>query len=239
MDWNNDGKIDLLAGDSLGRVVVYINTSNGGLPVLSNGTFIQSAGSDIDVGERAAPEVTDWDNDGRKDLLIGRMDGRISIYINKGTDREPLFDKERFVQLEESDFDAGSRSAPRVIDWNRDGLKDILTGEHMGYVLYLRNYGKAGKPLFRHAEKLYARSGHFIHYGPEEDAARSRLYVTDWNNDGLYDLLLGGWDGRILLFLAENKPSYSMSDIMRTLFNQSAETFRKFNLKTAVERPGE
>jgi hypothetical protein len=31
---------------------------------------------------------------------------------------------------------------------------------------------------------------------------RSRLDVTDWNNDGYADLLVGGADGRVMLFTA-------------------------------------
>ena len=38
------------------------------------------------------PCVVDWNNDGKKDLLVGtRSGGKVLLYLNKGTDGEPMF----------------------------------------------------------------------------------------------------------------------------------------------------
>lgn len=38
------------------------------------------------------PEVVDWNHDGKKDLLVGQRPGsRIRLYLNEGTNDEPLF----------------------------------------------------------------------------------------------------------------------------------------------------
>ena len=54
--------------------------------VLANGKPI-----DVDIGH-AAPFFTDWDGDGLKDLLVGQFgEGKLRIYRNVGTQKEPKF----------------------------------------------------------------------------------------------------------------------------------------------------
>jgi hypothetical protein len=59
------------------------------------GVYIQSSGSDIDVGSWSAPLVYDWDSDGLNDLLVGRKGADntayVSFYKNQGTEASPLF----------------------------------------------------------------------------------------------------------------------------------------------------
>ncbi|MCK5504457.1 MAG: hypothetical protein KAJ10_04815, partial [Thermodesulfovibrionia bacterium] len=76
------------------------------------------------------------------------MDGNIKIYINAGTDPAPVLDKPYLLQVDGRDFDIGSRSAPRMVDWNKDGLKDLLVGEMEGHVYFLKNRGTNSAPVF-------------------------------------------------------------------------------------------
>jgi hypothetical protein len=54
---------------------------------------VQSGGEPINVEiGHAAPFVADWDGDGVRDLLVGQFgDGRLRIYRNVGTNKEPAF----------------------------------------------------------------------------------------------------------------------------------------------------
>ena len=71
------------------------------------GIFIQDRGSDLISNRWSAPIVIDWNNDGKKDLLIGnrnndnetQSNGYISLYQNKGTDSHPVFDGFYYVQV--------------------------------------------------------------------------------------------------------------------------------------------
>lgn len=49
-------------------------------------------GKPLDVGTYAAPMMTDWNEDGLPDLLIGQFeDGRMRFYPNIGTEGSPEF----------------------------------------------------------------------------------------------------------------------------------------------------
>lgn len=62
-------------------------------PRLTAPRQISAAGGviDVDVGH-AAPFVTDWNGDGKADLLVGQFgDGHLRIYLNEGSATAPRF----------------------------------------------------------------------------------------------------------------------------------------------------
>jgi len=83
------------------------------------------------------------------------MDGHILVLLNEGTNAAPVFNGATRLQVDGIDFDIGTRAAPRVFDWNYDGLKDILVGEYEGYVYFLQNVGTNAAPVFDTAENFF------------------------------------------------------------------------------------
>ncbi|RJQ48982.1 MAG: PEP-CTERM sorting domain-containing protein [Nitrospiraceae bacterium] len=212
MDWNNDGKNDLLVGNGIGEVTIFLNTNNNTNPVLDNGSFIQVNGINLDIGNRAAPVVDDWNGDGKKDLIIGGFNGRINIYLNEGTDSSPVFNSSAKLQVGGAEYIVGvnsSRAAPRIYDWNQDGKKDLLVGDYYGYVYYLQNVGTNNAPVFNTSEKLLLLDSTPLRYLDSEygNTPRSRLDVTDWNDDGYADLIVGGGNGKLMVFTAAPEPA--------------------------------
>lgn len=206
---------------------MYLNSNSNDDPVLAAAYYIQAAGVRLDAGSRATPVVDDWNGDGKKDLLTGGMDGKIKVYINTGTDSSPAFESFHFLQAAGSDFKTDSRSAPRVYDWNKDGLKDLMIGEMYGHVFYLKNIGTNETPAFDKYDKLFLLNGDVLRYPDTSGGPRSRLFVTDWNNDNHDDILVGGRDGRVILFLSAVEPSPSPLVLLNKIRTQSGETARK------------
>jgi len=66
----------------------------------------------IDVGYWSAPTTADWDNDGRKDLIVGQYSaGKIRLYMNQGTDTSPAFSDSNygFIKSHGSDISTPDR----------------------------------------------------------------------------------------------------------------------------------
>jgi hypothetical protein len=83
-----------------------------------------------------------------------------------------------------------------VADLNGDGRKDLLAGNTDGQLYLYLNNGTDAEPKFQGSQKVQAK-GAEINLG----TSRSRPFVCDFNGDGRLDLLVGGADGLVRLYL--------------------------------------
>jgi len=64
----------------------------GGMPELEPGVYLTNGSSRLSVAYTPAPTVLDWNNDGKKDLLVGQFtEGNVWLFLNQGTDQQPVF----------------------------------------------------------------------------------------------------------------------------------------------------
>ena len=206
--WDADGRKDLVVGKADGTVLLYTNIGTDAAPTFDGGINLQvgQLGSkvNINVGARATPIMVDWNNDGRKDLVIGGLDGKIHVFINEGTDTAPDFLTQILVQSGGTDLVVPTqRSSPVVLDLTDDGKKDLLTGNTEGQLLLYPNNGTDANPSFSSYSYVTA-DGVPIHL---PGTPRSRPFVCDWNSDGLSDVLIGAGDGLVHLYLGVPEPT--------------------------------
>jgi hypothetical protein len=81
------------------NIVIVLILSWGSMakePTFHIGVKLEAAGKPIDVQVgHLVPCVSDWNGDGRKDLLVGRFSGgQILLYLNEGTHEKPVFTQE-------------------------------------------------------------------------------------------------------------------------------------------------
>ncbi|MFO7676561.1 MAG: FG-GAP-like repeat-containing protein [bacterium] len=197
VDWNSDGIPDIISGDRNGYFNVFIRDSLGGLAAHMQYRLLDSLV--WDVGYNSQPAVFDWDNDGRKDVIIGNESYEVRLYLNQATDTWPLFQDYELVT-------AGGqairfyRGNPYVFDLDRDGLDDLIVGENNGWVHFFRNVGSIGAPGFAAGETLKLEDGSPLRYNLGNYYG-SRCGFGDWNNDGVPDFLLGTYEGHVALYL--------------------------------------
>lgn len=202
-------------GDYIGKVRVYLNTGTQNAPEFDDYFYAQSLGSDLTSPASGCmglfPRVVYWDADGRKDLLVGRADGMVRIYMNIGTDEDPHFDGGTFLQVGEPgskiDIDIGSRATSTAVDWNSDGKKDLVTGAIDGRIHLFINEGSDALPDFR--SEQYAQNLGSALFVP---SVRSSPHVADWDADGKKDLLTGNTNGELLFYSntgTDEDPSFS------------------------------
>jgi hypothetical protein len=199
--WDADQRKDLLVGMANGTVKLFLNVADDDAPAFDGGTLLQvgepGAKVDIDVWARATPNVVDWNNDDRKDLAVGSVDGLIYLFINEGADDAPDFRVMTYVErVSDLLLVPTTRSSPVVLDLNRDGRKDILAGNRGGELVFYANVGADAAPIFS-VYSLVRADGVQIDLPGQP---RSRPFVCDWTRDGLYDVLLGSEDGKVRLY---------------------------------------
>ncbi len=148
-DWNEDGKKDIITGSKSGQVYVYLNKGTNQEPVFDNALEIPNV--KVEPNARAedvesTPYVVDWNEDGKKDVIVGQSSGEVSVFVNMGTNQQPIFEKEK--KLNDGDLDVGFSSSPAVVDWNGDGKKDLVVGNKNGKVFVFINIGEDNVPVF-------------------------------------------------------------------------------------------
>lgn len=205
--WDADARKDLLVGQAVGTVKIFLNVGTDESPTFDGGTFLQvgqpDAKTNIDVGYRATPCVVDWNNDEKKDLVVGALDGKIHIFINEGTDTGPDFLTKTFAKENGSDLVVlTQRSSPDVFDADFDGKKDLLVGDTNGRLLFYSNVGTDSAPTFS-GYSLVESNGVDI----DLPSSRSRPFVCYWTGDGYFglidaypDVLIGASDGKVHLY---------------------------------------
>lgn len=184
VDWNGDGRMDLLVGNGGGYLHLFMNQGSG---EFAPGVMVKAAGKDLDVGGKASPYAVDWNGDGKKDLVMGNGSGEVFLYLNEGTNEQPAFGKP--VKLNGGSLDVGSNSSPDVADWNGDGKKDLIIGNDDGEILIFINKGTNEDPQFdNQGEKLPMKVG--------PDASPQVLS----RGRGLNDLVVADRNGEVTYF---------------------------------------
>ncbi|HEX41321.1 MAG TPA: VCBS repeat-containing protein [Phycisphaerales bacterium] len=203
VDWDGDGKKDLLIGQADGRVKIFRNIGTDAAPTFDGGTLLTvgESGTLLSVGSRATPMLVDWDNDAAIDLVAGGMDGYIHVYRNSAA-LPPSFAtvtaaggaivKEGGANL----YVPSGRSSPVIMDLNGDGVKDILTGNTNGELLFYANVGTDASPAFNGYVAITAGGVKIDLPG----TPRSRPEVCDWTGDGYWDVLIGADGGQVRLY---------------------------------------
>lgn len=209
---NGDGTDDLITGHYWpGDIFVYWGEEDGGFAPREN--LKDETGRNLNAGEpwesedepnmqslAAAPYATDFDRDGDYDMLIGNIRGQIVLMENVGSASEPKFSTERrFLKADGETIEVPQGDAGPVFeDWDGDGKRDLVSGAGDGSVWLYRNVGEGGAPAFAEGRVLVeAPEAAWDPYPHGEDppgpGVRSKVCVTDYDGDGLVDLLLGGF----------------------------------------------
>ncbi len=190
----------MIAGDRTGYLTLFTETGSG----LRNDGHIKRDSSgrqvDIKVSANSFPFINDWNEDGKKDLIVGEQDSVLStsgirVYLNIGTNSAPRFSTYSLIYGGSNPI-RKYRCDPVVYDLDRDGLKDLIIGHNDGCVYFYENVGTNAAPRFNATNEVLRTTGGTIidaYYG-------SRLSFVDWRGDGDIDLLISGYYGYVELY---------------------------------------
>jgi hypothetical protein len=138
VDWNGDGRKDLLLSEEAGTIRFYDNRTSDTWPMFQNFVELKDLNGRIEEF-RPSPYVFDLDRDGIQDLLIGTADGEVLFYDNIGTNARPMLAVPETVRTVEG---VPAEPTPPAMGaarcgfgyWNGDSIPDFLIGCGAGTV---------------------------------------------------------------------------------------------------------
>jgi len=167
VDHNMDGLMDILVGqggslcgEQAMSLVLFENVGTKTNPsfVLKDDDYLGFS-EFVTTSKNPSPAFGDMDNDGDLDLIIGDNVGYLYYYENvAGAGQTLAFEAKGYKYM---DINIGNAAKPFIIDFNQDGLMDLVIGEEKtngfelpsqefitGNINYFENIGKASEPLF-------------------------------------------------------------------------------------------
>ncbi len=141
VDLNEDGLNDLVLIDHEGYLSFFERKMSNDELVLMPGKriFYNDQGKLLQLNSKNAGgsgrrkiDLVDWDHDGDLDLLINSIN--TALYLNIGS-------KGEFVFQQTGDLSSvvlgGHSTSPTTVDWNGNGVHDLLIGAEDGFFYYL------------------------------------------------------------------------------------------------------
>lgn len=233
-DWDGDGDIDLIVGNTAGYIAFFENLSGPGVakPKFAAPKLLQADGKTLRImaganGSIQGPAeakwgyttqtVADWDGDGRPDLLVNSILGKVVWYRNTGTREQPKLAAATPIEVEWNGPQPSLawgwmkpqgkalltqwRTTPVAVDWNKDGLVDLVMLDQEGYLAYFERAKVDGKLVLKSPRRAFCDENGkplLLSKGTAGKSGRRKLCVTDWDGDGKVDFLLNSSSANFL-----------------------------------------
>lgn len=203
MDYDNDGRIDILTGSISGKVHLFKRKPNGayaeGETIKKEvSSLVRGLGPSLNLGSGSTVCMADWNGDGKLDLFVGNSEGEVYVLLNEGTPKKPAFAKAEKLKAAGKTIAAnGGVAGPFVVDWDGDGKLDLLLGSSSGAVTFYRNTGSKTKAELATGVNLIEPlptgwdKDKSVFKNPKRSLGSSKVCAVDWNGDGKLDLVVG------------------------------------------------
>lgn len=230
-DWDGDGKQDLICGNTAGYIGFIKNLGGSPLKwaapeyLEAGGKVIRfMAGPNGSIQGPAEAKwgyttqtVADWDHDGLPDIIVNSILGKVVWFKNIGTRTHP-----RLADYKPIDVEWNSeqpvlaygwltpegkalltqwRTTPVAVDWNKDGLIDLVMLDQEGYLAFFERSKLEGRLiLLPPVRSLCDEKGEplKLNRGIAGQSGRRKICIADWDGDQKLDILLNAANAKFL-----------------------------------------
>ncbi len=179
--------------------------------------------------------VADWNHDELPDLIVNSIWGKVVWFENVGAPTAPKLAAEVPIHVawegappkpawtwwtpNDQELVTQWRTTPVVVDWNQDGLNDLLMLDHEGYLAFFervkRNSGFVllpGQRIFRgdqftskHIASPSTDGLLRLNTDSNGSSGRRKLCVVDWDRDGKLDIIINSANANWLKNVSEDQ----------------------------------
>lgn len=206
-DVDNDGLIDLIAGNDAGQLMFVKNIGKVGRPEFDHAIEVKVGGKPLNIkaGYRGSvqgpaeamwgytcPTLYDWNGDGRLDVVLNSVMGDYVVMLQEPLNGVPSFSEPRLMYCDGLQLHLVWRSQPAITNWGKaDGRLCMIALDEQNL---LRCFWRIDDENVDRGELLRLPNGSPITANADESAGqtgRAKLVAHDWDNDGAIDLLVG------------------------------------------------
>ncbi|MBN2021770.1 MAG: VCBS repeat-containing protein [Pirellulales bacterium] len=197
--------------------------------------------------------VADWDHDGRLDVLANSIWGRVVWYRNVGTPREPKLAAAEPIAVtwpgkppkpawnwwdpKDHELVTQWRTTPVPVDFDRDGLCDLVMLDHEGYLSWFPRRREGDSLVLLPPRRAFVDSrGKPLRFNAKRagKSGRRKLCVVDWDGDGRLDVLADGWNAEFWRQLPGDGPDWAFQnegpmDLLRLAGHDTSPTVVDWN----------
>ncbi len=176
--------------------------------------------------------VADWDHDGLPDLIVNSIWGKVVWYRNVGTRTEPELAAAQPIEVAwpgktpkpewtwweptGNELVTQWRTTPVAVDFNRDGLCDLVMLDHEGFLAFFERRKQDGRVVLLPGQRKFVdEKGQPLQLNAKRagGSGRRKLCVVDWDGDGKLDVLLNGINANWLRQVETRDGNYVMKDM--------------------------
>ncbi|MHC4116347.1 MAG: FG-GAP repeat domain-containing protein [Planctomycetota bacterium] len=189
--------------------------------------------------------VADWDHDGLPDIVVNSIWGKVVWYRNIGTRRNPRLAAAQPIEVEwtqEPPKPAWNwwkpegktlatqwRTTPAVLDYDDDGLNDLVMLDYEGYLVLFQRAKRNGKLTLLPGRRIFTskdisvfdsmhraknKTGGALRMndGSAGKSGRRKFCLTDWDLDGRLDILVNSRNVTLLRNVSDSSHKHVFSD---------------------------